>query len=148
MALDRLFDLTPDGKQESIETVWGAVVAGGALSTIGAPLQIGGQEYQPSSSQTIRVRYRSDLTTDALLRDAEGRIWRVAEWLEVGRRQWLDLACSTYQLAELPPGVDCPETRHGSRRAAGICNGGRVRATGTFSTRRATCGNWWSARWS
>ena len=81
--------------------VWAERRLNSPLATVGALLD--GQD--PISTVTVRMRYRRDITSGSTLVGPDGRLWRVSETLEIGRRRFLDLACSTYPLARIIPDV-------------------------------------------
>ena len=50
------------------------------------------------------MRFRSDIVVGtSRVRDVDDRVWRINETREVGRRRWLDVAMSSY---DLPADVD------------------------------------------
>ena len=98
--LDRVFAFYPDGMEGSAETLWGKQVLSPALSTMAEPLEDGGRVYRPVSEMTVRLRFRTDVSTHARLIDQEGRVWRIGAWSEVGRRHFLDISVATYTLPE------------------------------------------------
>ena len=55
-----------------------------------------GIQLVPESTITIRVRWRSDVSSAALWRDPEGYNWLTDGYVEVGRRSWVDLQLTRY----------------------------------------------------
>ena len=106
MALDRIYDLHVDGGENS-ETIWVGHSVTSGLANIGEPVDQGGVLYQPRSSIVVRVRWRDDIQPHVTrLVDSQGRVWRVGETLEIGRRRWLDVSLSTYDLPGEQPVTD------------------------------------------
>ena len=95
--LDRLYDLFVSGTGTA-EQVWASHAFGSGLATVGQQIDRGGILYSPLSTVVLRVRYRTDINVESRWRDRDGRVWRTNEWLEVGRRRWLDVSISTYDL--------------------------------------------------
>lgn len=60
------------------------------------------QVREPRATITVRMRWRADVGIDALLVDdvGDGRTWAVNGVEEVGRRQWLDVSCTLYDIDE------------------------------------------------
>ena len=103
MALDRIYRLFPQGGTTDGVSVWGSPIESG-LASVGESLDIGGVLFAPSSNVTVRMRFRSDLVVGtSRVRDVDDRVWRINETREVGRRRWLDVAMSSY---DLPDDVD------------------------------------------
>ena len=103
MALDRIYRLFPQGGTTDGISVWGSPIESG-LASVGESLDIDGVLFAPSSNVTIRMRWRNDiLVGTSRVRDVDDRVWRINEFREVGRRRWLDVAMSSY---DLPADVD------------------------------------------
>ena len=101
MALDRIYRLLPAADTPVAEAVavWAQHAFQSGLATVGEPVDVGGVLYAPMSTVVIRVRYRTDVATSvSRFLDRDGRVWRVGETVEVGRRQFLDCAISTYDI--------------------------------------------------
>ena len=105
--LDRVYRLFPTGTGPSVN-VWAGHSFASGLATVGQQIDQGGKLYAPLSTVVVRVRWRPDVTTESRLIDGDGRLWRVNETLEVGRRRWLDVSVSTYDLPA-PSVVAWPE---------------------------------------
>lgn len=96
--LDRIYRLFPGGASGVFADVWVTPTLSGALATVGEQVDDGGIIYAPLSTVTIRTRYRTDVSQRSRWRDETGRVWRTNEIAEVGRRQWLDVSLSTYDI--------------------------------------------------
>ena len=101
MALDRIYQLFPDADTQDADAVslWVEHHPRSQLATVGEAIDQGDVLYVPRSTIVIRIRYREDVTAGvSRFRDRSARVWRVGETVEVGRRQWLDCAISTYDI--------------------------------------------------
>ncbi len=103
MALDRIYRIgdTP---------VWAGVRSDSPLATVGETLVLDdGSTVTALSTQTIRMRWRSDIEVNTVIRDSDNRRWFVNEILEIGRRQWLDVGISTYDSATVTATGQIPQ---------------------------------------
>ena len=66
-----------------------------------------GELVEPEANVTVRIRWRGDVSALARLVDPTGRLWFVNGYVEVGRRQWIDLSLSAFGLL-LSGGADSP----------------------------------------
>lgn len=66
----------------------------------GQPLTV--RVTEPAQSVAVRIRWRDDLTVFSQFLDPQGRNWAVNQWEEVGRRTWIDVSLSTYDLTTPP----------------------------------------------
>ena len=107
MALDRIYSFQPDGAAAGAVDVWAQHDFQSGLASVAEAIDSGGVFYQPRSTIVIRIRWRRDLVAGvSRFVDSDGRLWRVGETLEVGRRHWLDVVVATYDIDE----DDTPET--------------------------------------
>ena len=103
MALDRVYRLLPAADTTASEAVslWAEHSLQSGLATVGEAIDQGGVLYQPRSTIVLRIRYRTDVVSSvSRFLDRDNRVWRVGETVEVGRRQFLDCALSTYDAPE------------------------------------------------
>lgn len=107
MALDRVWTMFPNGATDTEVDVWlQAGVLNTGLAGVGNQLSSLGLLYTPLSTVVLRTRYRDDVFAGVtLLRDRDNRIWHVNEVAEVGRRKWLDISASTYDIPNDGPRV-------------------------------------------
>ena len=101
-SLDRIYRLWPTGVGAA-QTVWASHTFGSGLATVGQQIDLAGVLYAPLSTVVLRIRWRNDITTDTRWEDEDGRYWRTNEILEVGRRRFLDVSISTYDLPDTTP---------------------------------------------
>ena len=111
MAADRIWKLYPvaSGRPDSeFDRVWVEDTAQVAIAplprdqvaVIESGVHILRNAGEPVSTRTLRIRYRVDISTDSLFEDESGRFWMVSGFEEVGRRRWLDVSVTHYELAQ------------------------------------------------
>ena len=96
-AFDRRWRLVPSGVDVPV-----ALTERSGLATVGEQIDAGDVIRSPLSTVVVRMRWRSDVGLDSQFTDEQGRQWRVNESREVGRRRYLDVAVSTYDLPDTP----------------------------------------------
>ena len=87
-----------------------------------------GELVEPEANVTVRIRWRGDVSALARLVDPTGRLWFVNGYVEVGRRQWIDLSLSAFGLL-LSGGADSPAASAARRLAIA----GSIRRLGKFA---------------
>ena len=111
MAADRIWRLYPhavDADDDAFEDVWIDVAAASDLVVTerqrdvvtgylrGSPITYSVE--QAIQSRIVRIRYREDLTVRGVFVDQAGVNWFIDGWSEVGRRRFLDVGCTAYDL--------------------------------------------------
>ena len=74
-----------------LATVWALVMEKAAAETVGL------NERVLSRQITVRIRYRSDVTAKMRVNHG-GRLLNIMGTVEVGRKDYLDLACEEYSV--------------------------------------------------
>ena len=96
--LDRIYRLIDPTTHLPAAAFWCGRAPASAIVTVGEAVDVvgGGSLLYPTTTETIRLRYRADLRYRSAVVDSEGRVWWVNEVGEVGRKRWLDAGVTFY----------------------------------------------------
>ena len=110
MALDRVWQLFPrqvGGDEAETTDIWVEQRFDSPIAV--APISrttTGGLPVQPNATTTIRTRYRRGLSLRSQFVDEDDVRWYTNGLAEIGRRQWIDLSVSAY---DVQTGQDVPD---------------------------------------
>ena len=137
MALDRIVTIRPFAANEDDDTqvsAWAEVRSGDGLAFAAKQVNLHDQFYQgavpsddgyvaPRSTQTLRIRWRSGLSLRSRFIDSDEVIWSVNGIEEVGRKQWLDVSLSSWDVVQtggVTPGSFTPPVGWHLQSVAGV----------------------------